>query len=157
MSEVKLTWHCSFFDELSATQLYNILRLRTEVFILEQNCLYQDVDGKDAKAFHLFATGDNGEVMAYARILPHGISYEDVSIGRVVTSPKVRGTGAGRELMKRVMEFIKKEFNDPSIRISAQSYLIKFYSGFGFSTVGEEYLEDDIPHTQMVFPSGIKN
>jgi ElaA protein len=146
-----LTWHCKHFDELSAQELYSILRLRTEVFILEQHCLYQDVDGKDVKCFHVFASNENMEVMAYARVLPKGVSYEEVSIGRVVTSPKVRGTGAGKELMNRVMELVKKEFNDPSVRISAQSYLIKFYSDFGFKTAGEEYLEDDIPHTQMLY------
>jgi ElaA protein len=150
-TEVKLTWHCRHFTGLSAAELYGILRLRTEVFILEQHCLYQDVDGKDVKCFHLFAANENKEVMAYARILPHRVSYDEVSVGRVVTSPKVRGTGAGRELMKRTMEFIKKEFNDPAVRISAQSYLIRFYSGLGFKTAGEEYMEDDIPHTQMLY------
>jgi ElaA protein len=155
--QTQLTWHCKHFSKLTAAELYNILRLRTEVFILEQNCLYQDVDGKDVKCFHLFGVNEANEVQAYARVLPQGVSYEEVSVGRVVTSKKARGTGAGKELMKRVIEFISKEFGSASIRISAQSYLIKFYSDFGFRTVGEEYLEDDIPHTQMIFPSGIKN
>jgi ElaA protein len=150
---VKLTWHCKHFDALTAAELYNILRLRTEVFILEQNCLYQDVDGKDVKCFHLFAANENNEVLAYARILPQGISYNEVSIGRVVTSPKVRGTGTGKVMMEKVMDFIKKEFGNTAVRISAQSYLIKFYSDFGFAPVGEDYLEDDIPHRQMLFRS----
>jgi len=151
MQKQNITWHCKHFSELTAAELYSILRLRTEVFILEQNCLYQDVDGKDVKCYHVFGVNDANEVMAYARVLPHGVSYEEVSVGRVVTSPKARGTGAGKEMMKRVMEFIRKKFNDPPVRISAQSYLIKFYSDFGFKTAGDEYLEDDIPHTQMLF------
>lgn len=147
----KLGWHCKHFNKLSAAELYSILRLRTEVFILEQNCLYQDVDGKDVKSFHIFGSNSEGEILAYARVLPPGISFAEASIGRVVTSLKVRGTGAGRDLMKKVMDFIRQEFPGISIRISAQSYLIKFYSDFGFAPVGEDYLEDDIPHRQMIF------
>lgn len=148
---MELKWKCKHFNELTAAELYRILRLRTEVFILEQNCLYQDVDGKDVKSFHLFATGNDGEVLAYARVLPPGISYTEVSIGRVVTSPKVRGTGAGKELMKQVMSMIDQQFPGSPIRISAQSYLVNFYAGFGFITQGEDYLEDDIPHRQMLY------
>lgn len=148
---IQLQWKCKHFNELSAAELYSILRLRTEVFILEQSCLYQDVDGKDVKSYHVFAEGSNGEVLAYARVLPPGVSYTEASIGRVVTSPKVRGAGTGKELMKKVMSMMAREFPGKAIRISAQSYLIKFYSGFGFVPQGEDYLEDDIPHRQMLY------
>jgi ElaA protein len=148
---MNLTWHCKPFESLSAKELYNILRLRTSVFILEQNCLYQDVDGKDIKALHLFAT-ENENVIAYARIFAPGAVYEEASIGRVATAKEHRGKGLGIILMQKAMEFIKKEFDDPAVRISAQSYLIKFYSGFGFKISGNEYLEDDIPHTAMIYP-----
>jgi ElaA protein len=146
-----LRWECKHFSRLSAAELYSILRLRTEVFILEQNCLYQDVDGKDVKSFHVYGTNADGDILAYARILPPGVSYEEASIGRVVTSPRTRATGAGKELMKKVMEIIEREFPGTPVRISAQSYLIKFYSDFGFMPVGEDYLEDDIPHRQMIY------
>ena len=151
MQPVNLSWHCKHFSELSASELYSILRLRTEVFILEQNCLYQDVDGKDVKCYHIFAMDEKGDVHAYARILPPGISYDEVSIGRVVTSPAARSTGTGKALMQKAMQFIGESFGNAGVRISAQSYLVKFYSDFGFKVQGEEYLEDDIPHTQMLF------
>lgn len=154
MKTADLSWHCKHFSELAAAELYSILRLRTQVFILEQNCLYQDVDGKDVKCYHIFATDKKGDAVAYARILPAGISYSEVSIGRVVTAASVRGTGAGKELMQRTMEFISEKFGKAAVRISAQSYLLKFYSTFGFRIEGEEYLEDDIPHTQMLFEPG---
>lgn len=146
-----ITWHCRHFSELTAAELYSILRLRTQVFILEQSCLYQDVDGKDVSCYHIFATDKNAQAVAYSRVLPAGVSYDEVSIGRVVTSPSVRGTGAGKALMEKTMKFISEKFGRVGVRISAQSYLIKFYSDFGFRTAGDEYLEDDIPHTQMLF------
>lgn len=152
---IKLYWECKHFNELSAAELYSILRLRTEVFILEQNCLYQDVDGKDIKSYHVFGKSNAGEVLAYARVLPPGTSYSEASVGRVVTSPSVRGTGAGKELMNKVMSIMENKFPGSAIRISAQSYLIKFYRGFGFIPQGEDYLEDDIPHRQMLWvPDG---
>lgn len=143
-------WKCKAFNSLSVNELYGILRARTSVFILEQNCLYQDVDGKDTSAWHLFFS-ENEQIKAYARIFPPGLSYEQASIGRVLTTKADRGKGHGKELMEIALKFIKKEFNDPPIKISAQSYLIKFYREFGFYPIGEEYLEDDIPHTAMIF------
>jgi len=131
-------------------ELYGILRARTSVFILEQNCLYQDVDGKDPLAWHIFKS-ENDEIKAYARIFPPGIAYEQASIGRVLTIKDHRNKGLGKELMKNALQFIQNEFNNPPIKISAQSYLIKFYTEFGFHPVGKEYLEDDIPHTAMIF------
>lgn len=147
---LQYTWRCKAFGELTAIELYGILQLRTDVFILEQNCLYRDVDGKDIKAFHLFASSED-KIHAYARILPPGISYDEVSIGRVVTSKAARNTGLGKLLMNKCMDFIKEKFPETPVRISAQSYLIKFYQEFGFNATGPEYLEDDIPHIQMLF------
>jgi ElaA protein len=144
------TWKVKHFKELSTWELYAIMQLRLAVFSVEQNCPYQDADDKDQPSFHLTGFDDRGKLVAYARILPPDISYKEVSIGRIVTSKAVRGTGAGKELMKKSMEFIHKEFGKVPVRISAQCYLKKFYSGFGFEIVGEEYIEDNIPHIEML-------
>lgn len=144
-----ITWITKSFDQLSNIELYQLLQLRLEVFSVEQNVAYQDADGKDLQAFHLLGYNAENELIAYARVLPAGVAYKELSIGRVVTSPKARGTGAGRELFKKAMEFVNITFGNVPIRISAQSYLIKFYSSFGFKPYGEEYLEDSLPHTGM--------
>ncbi len=144
-----ITWKIKAFNELNIHELYEMFRLRLEVFCVEQNAAYQDADGKDLTAYHICGYNEQNELMAYARILPAGLAYTEASIGRVVTSPKARGTGAGRELFKNALQFTLQKFGAIPIRISAQSYLIKFYSGFGFNTVGEEYLEDSLPHTEM--------
>ena len=147
---MNMTWQISPWSELSTETLYALLALRAEVFVVEQNCPYQDVDGKDLKSLHVCGYSENGELFAYARLVQPGVSYEDWSIGRVVTSPRVRRTGAGEELMRSCMAY----FNDhgiSSVRISAQSYLHDFYTKFGFVRVSEEYLEDDIPHMEMLF------
>lgn len=144
------TWRTQTLDALSARELYAIFQLRLEVFSVEQNAAYQDADGKDLQSFHISGFNEQGDLIAYARILPGGIAYDEVSIGRVVTSPKVRGTGAGRQLFTKALEFVVKKYGDVPVRISAQSYLIKFYQSFGFETVGDEYLEDSLPHTEML-------
>ncbi|MFI5164452.1 MAG: GNAT family N-acetyltransferase [Bacteroidia bacterium] len=146
----EITWSCKSFKDLSNKELYEIFRLRISVFVVEQNCPYQDADGKDLKALHVMGK-QSAALIAYARILPKNISYEEVSIGRVVTAKEVRRTGAGKTLMEKSMEFIEKEFGKVSVRISAQSYLQKFYEGFGFKRVSDEYMEDDIPHVEMLF------
>jgi ElaA protein len=147
---MNVNWSCKHFKDLSNKELYQIFRLRLAVFVVEQNCPYQDADGKDLKSLHV--TGkQNDELIAYARIVLPGISYQEVSIGRVVTSKEARRTGAGKILMKKSMECIKKEFGNVPVRISAQSYLQKFYEGFGFKRVSDEYMEDDIPHVEMLF------
>ena len=145
-----LTWQIKTWNNLTRDELYAILALRAEVFVVEQNCPYQDVDGKDLKSLHVCGFTPGGELCAYARLVMPGVSYDEWSIGRVVTSPRVRNTGAGRALMQTCMQ----HFADNSIgavRISAQSYLKKFYESFGFVHVSEEYLEDDIPHIEMLF------
>ncbi|MEZ5047104.1 MAG: GNAT family N-acetyltransferase [Chitinophagaceae bacterium] len=137
------------FDELSAKVLYELLQLREEVFVIEQNCIYQDMDNKDYKSVHVMGFLNNN-LVAYCRIVPQGISYIDYpSIGRVVTSPAVRGQEIGKKLMQCAIEETIKLYNK-SIKISAQAHLQKFYQSFGFQTVSEEYLEDDIPHVAMV-------
>lgn len=148
---------CKLFDELTVYELYDIMALRLEVFSVEQNCPYQDADGKDLKGWHLMARNTEGVLVAYTRLLPKGISYDNyASIGRVVSSPSVRGTGIGKILMEKSIEEMKRLFPNDSIKIGAQTYLLKFYQSFGFESTGEAYLEDGIPHTSMVLFSGMK-
>ena len=116
---------------------------------MEQNCVFQDADNKDQKAFHVQVKVGN-ELAAYTRILSAGISYEEVSIGRVVSDMNFRGTGAGRKVMQESMNFIHRTYGNCVVRISAQTYLLKFYKSLGFQEVGEVYLEDDIEHIEMV-------
>ena len=137
------------FGELSTTELYQILRLRSEVFVVEQNCVYQDVDNKDQKALHVVGI-KNEKVVAYTRIFKPGDYFEHASIGRVVVAMDQRKYGFGKDIMKASISVIEKRFPKSSIEISAQSYLIKFYSELGFVPFGEEYLEDGIPHTRML-------
>lgn len=145
-----ITWKIKQFNELSVEELYQIFNLRIAVFVVEQNCPYQDADGKDLKSFHLMGYDESGDLVAYSRILPAGIAFNEVSIGRVITSQKVRKTGAGRELMHNAIQFISKQFGAVPIRIGAQCYLIKFYSSIGFEIASEEYLEDNIRHIEML-------
>jgi len=143
-----VNWTIKKFDELTLDELYNILQLRNEVFIVEQDCVYKDLDGKDRSAWHLMAVEDD-KLVAYTRILPPGVSYSDPSIGRVVTSSLKRRSGLGRELMKRSIEACERLFGKTSITLSAQVYLQIFYGSFDFIVVGEEYLDDGIPHIEM--------
>ena len=149
---MSLRWVCKSFYELTAEQIYTILCVRQEVFVLEQECLYLDADGKDRRSFHLMGFNGN-ELVAYARIVEPGVSYPEVSMGRILTTAKARGTGAGIELMHVGINEIENRFGKVPIRISAQTYLLEFYQKFGFSSTGKEYLEDEIPHTEMLRPS----
>lgn len=143
-----IIWKLSSFDELSNKEIYEILKLRSEVFVVEQNCVYLDADGLDYVSFH-FCGYQNDQLQAYVRILPPGISYDNPSIGRVLSRKSARRTGIGIELMKRAIPLCLKQFSAIEIDISAQVYLIKFYSNLGFNMLGETYLEDDIPHIKM--------
>lgn len=146
-------WHCLRFSELSLQQLYAILQARSRVFVLEQNCPYLDADGLDETCFHLFATlklNGKEEIAAYCRLLPAGVGFTEVSIGRVISLPIARGTGLGKELLKRALELCQVHFPDQAIRIGAQHYLEKFYQSFGFVTDSEIYMEDGIPHVEML-------
>jgi ElaA protein len=120
------------------------------VFVVEQQCIYEDCDGKDKKSYHLFAE-HNGEILVYLRILEKGISYNEISIGRVLARENYRGNGFAKQMMLRAIEFIENNLNEKVIRISAQEYLLKFYSSLGFVRVSEGYLEDDIPHIEMLY------
>ncbi|WP_127140360.1 GNAT family N-acetyltransferase [Flagellimonas marinaquae] len=137
------------FDELNIHQLYQILRLRSEVFVVEQDCVYQDVDNKDQKALHIMGMKD-GQVVAYTRVFKPGDYFDNVSIGRVVVSQEQRQYGLGKQIMLASLAAIDQRFPDKPIEISAQSYLLKFYTDLGFSAFGEEYLEDGIPHRRML-------
>jgi ElaA protein len=143
-----LTFKIKRFNELSTQELYQILQLRSEVFVVEQNCVYQDIDGKDEKAIHAMGFYEN-KIVAYTRLFDKGYYFEEASIGRVVVSQKVRAKKFGHDLMKVSIETIEKEFKTSNITISAQKYLKKFYETHNFEQTSEMYLEDDIPHIQM--------
>lgn len=138
------------FDELSTREFHDLLQLRIGVFIVEQNCPYPELDGKDLESFHVIGRSDEGKTVATARILPQGISYPEVSIGRVSSHPDFRSTGLGHRLMDEIHAFIRKQFGNVPVRISAQAYLLEFYEKHGYISTGKEYLEDDIPHVEMV-------
>lgn len=137
------------FNQLTTQELYQILRLRSEVFVVEQDCVYQDVDNKDQKALHIIGT-KNGEIVAYTRIFKPGDYFNNVSIGRVVVSQDQRKYGLGKQIMQASLAAIDQRFPNQPIEISAQSYLLKFYTELGFKVTGEEYLEDGIPHRRML-------
>ena len=142
---------CAPFDALSIHQLYAVMALRQEVFVVEQNCPYLDADGKDLRAHHLMGFDEEGALIAYCRLLPPGLVYHGyASIGRVVNAPHMRGKGMGIELMQEALAQCKFLFGNLPIKISAQCYLIRFYESLGFHTQGESYLEDDIPHIAMI-------
>ncbi len=138
------------FSELELDELYQILQLRNKVFVVEQNCIYQDTDGKDKDAFHLFFK-ENDKIVAYARIFKPGDYFDKTSIGRVVVSPSYRNKNYGKKLMQEAILFVTDVLKENTIKISAQSYLEKFYRDLGFIPVGKEYLEDGIPHRKMIY------
>lgn len=144
-----MEWFLKNYQEVTKDELYSVLRLRAEVFVVEQDCPYQDVDDKDQRAWHLFGV-DQGEVVAYLRVFKAGDYFQEISIGRVVVKPTYRATGLGHQLMKKAIRFIESKPGDTSIRISAQTYLKKFYESHGFKQVGAPYLEDGLPHIGML-------
>lgn len=150
MTATPIRWICKPFDQLSTTDLYAILRLRSEVFVVEQNCPYLDMDNKDQASHHL--CGYINDVLAcYVRILPPGLAYSNYSsIGRVVSSPSFRRTGVGRLLMPEAIRLTKELYPAHQIKIGAQLYLLDFYKSFGFEPIGASYLEDNIPHISMI-------
>lgn len=137
------------FEELSTQELYQILRLRSEVFVVEQDCVYQDIDNMDQKALHVLGLKD-GELVAYTRMFKPRDYFENASIGRVVVAQKQRKYGYGKQIMQVSMAALAQRFPKTTIEISAQKYLLKFYTELGFTTQGEEYLEDGIPHVRMI-------
>ncbi len=146
-----ITWRECPFDGLTLRELQAIYMARQQVFTIEQNCIYLDADGCDEAAWHLAAWSAAEPVpLAYARVLPPGLKYAEASIGRVITTANGRGTGLGRELVRRAIALSGRVYPAQGIRISAQSRLEAFYQGFGFTIVGERYIEDGIPHTEML-------
>ncbi len=143
-----MKWVLKKFGELTLDELYSILELRSKVFIVDQNFIYNDPDAKDQVAWHLIGMEED-QLIAYSRILPPGVVYTDPAIGRVVTSPVKRKSGLGRELMNRSIKHCQELFGKTSITLSAQAYLKKFYESLGFSAIGDEYLDDGIPHIKM--------
>lgn len=137
------------FEALTANELYTILRLRSEVFVVEQDCVYQDLDDKDKKALHVIGWYGN-TIVAYTRIFDVKLYFNEASIGRVVVDQKHRSKGFGTDIMNASIDAIKKHYNQAQIKISAQTYLIKFYNNLGFKEQGKPYLEDGIPHTAMI-------
>lgn len=138
------------FADLSLNELYDILRLRSEIFVVEQNCVYNDLDGLDKEAVHQFLR-KNEEIVAYSRLLKPGTRFPEYSIGRVVVKQSERGTGLGIEMMQEAKKYIQNEWGATKIKISAQSYLQRFYENLGFEIVTEMYLEDGIPHYGMIY------
>ena len=150
-SDSDLKWQWCRLGELSAEQLYAVLAERVAIFVVEQNCPYQELDGLDQDAEHLIAWSGKA-VAGYLRVLGPGTRFDDPSIGRIITSKAFRGSGLGRELVAKGIERTRQRYPGRPVRISAQAYLEKFYRSFGFETVSEQYLEDNIPHVEMLLP-----
>jgi len=143
---MELCWHDRGFSELSVAELYAILALRERVFVVEQSCAYLDADGLDPASRHLWAERAGSGIHGYLRIVPAGAKYDEVSLGRIVTAPEARGSGLGRTLVRRGLDAV----GDVAVRIGAQAHLERFYGEFGFRRASEPYLEDGIPHIEML-------
>lgn len=144
------------FNELILDELYQVLQLRSEIFVVEQNCVYQDIDGKDQIALHVLGF-KNDTLIAYTRCFDQGIYFEEASIGRVLVKETERKFNYGHDILKASMDIIQSRFKTAKIKISAQQYLTKFYESHGFQQIGEGYLEDGIPHIAMIKSQDVKN
>ena len=147
---MSIDWTWKQFSELSGAEMHEVLSLRQKVFVVEQQCIYQDADQLDMQSWHLLGRRLGGQIVGYARICFPGTRYKEPSIGRILTAPRSRGSGLGREVLRLSIEKCKQEYPTLGIRIAAQVYLIKFYAGFGFEAVGDPYEEDGIDHVDMV-------
>lgn len=145
-----IKWQCADITELSAQQMHAILKARCDVFIVEQNCAFPEIDDYDHVALHLTAWANGDQVAAYLRILPPSSTYAEPSLGRVLSGTAFRGTGIGRQLIAEGLKRLELRYPNQSVRIGAQSYLIQFYGAFGFKIASEEYIEDGIPHVEML-------
>lgn len=145
-----MNWKYLRLHEFDAKSLYEVLKLRVNVFIIEQACFYHELDDKDYYATHVMAYDSDNRLVGYLRIVDPGISYDELSIGRIVVAPEVRGEGYGRDLVTEGLTYIKEVHGPVPVRISAQAYLEKFYESFGFQAVSDVYLEDEIPHIEML-------
>ena len=151
---MSIDWKCKPFDQLTPDELYAILRLRSEVFVVEQNCVFLDADNKDQPSLHIM--GWQGDLLAaYARLIPAGISYSEASIGRVVTSPAARSLGMGKELMQQAINILYTSWGNADIKICAQLYLERFYNSFGFQRSSDIYIEDGIEHIEMLLQKSL--
>lgn len=149
-SHLPLHWQCLPFAALNTAQLYELLALRSEVFVVEQQCVFLDIDGVDREVWHLLGHGDDGRLLAYARLLPPGLkSPTDAVIGRVVTATAARGSGTGRALMAEAVAHCERLWPGQALTLHAQAHLQAFYGSFGFVQVAEPYLEDGILHIEM--------
>lgn len=146
-----MKWILKRFDELTASELYEILSLRNEVFIVEQKCPFQDIDYLDLCSYHMFARDEEGKISAYLRIIQKGKCYDEASIGRVIVRADKRGTGIAKEMMLSAIDFIVNSLHEPAIRIGAQARLTQFYGSIGFQTDSEIYIEDGISHVEMLY------
>lgn len=149
-----IDWRFIAFDALTTSDLYAALQLRSEVFVVEQACLFQDLDGADAHSMHLLGTlatvGASSQLVAYARCVPAGVKYAEASIGRVVTHASVRGTGVGHQLMRQAIACTRQQWGGQAIRIGAQAHLAQFYQQHAFTDAGRPYVEDGIAHLEML-------
>jgi ElaA protein len=146
---MNITWSCKAFNTLTPDELYSILQLRNEVFVVEQNCVFQDCDDKDQQSYH-FMGWQHNKLIAYTRLMPTGLAYEEISIGRVVISPSIRRIKIGKELMIRSIDKLHELFGKMPVKIGAQLYLKRFYESLGFTQSSDVYLEDGIEHIKMI-------
>lgn len=146
-----LDWQIKYYSDLTINEFHDIIALRLEAFVVEQNCSYLDLDGKDKKSYHVICRDGKGDIVATARILPPNLAYKEASIGRVVINEKLRGKGVGHELMQNAVDFSQVEFGVSPVKISAQKHLEQFYEKHNFKSTGNEYLEDEIPHVEMIY------
>lgn len=144
-----MKWSIKHFDELTNIEVYEIIKLRTEVFVVEQESIYSDCDNKDLDAYHLQLRDEQNQLLGYLRMLDRGVSYDSYSIGRVIIDLQLRGTGYGEQLVRRGVAFIAEHWGGQHITISAQQRLTRFYEKVGFQVESEPYIEDGIPHIQM--------
>lgn len=147
-----LNWQIKHYNDLTTNEFHDLIALRMEIFVVEQDCPYQDLDGKDKKSYHMICRDGMGNLAGTARILPAGLAYKDAcAIGRVVIREDLRGGGHGHTLMDNCVEFCLKEFGGTPMMISAQKHLEKYYEQHKFKSTGNEYLEDGIPHVEMIY------
>ncbi|MDX2361190.1 MAG: GNAT family N-acetyltransferase [Crocinitomicaceae bacterium] len=144
-----MDWQIKPYIDLTLNEFHDIIALRMKIFVVEQDCPYQDLDGKDKKSYHLIGRNGMGDIVATARIMPPGLGYDDAAIGRVVVDEELRGKGLGHGIMKECIKYALVEFGKAPIMISAQKHLEKYYGQHDFVSTGNEYLEDGIPHVEM--------
>ncbi|HET9653685.1 MAG TPA: GNAT family N-acetyltransferase [Usitatibacter sp.] len=150
-----ITWRCAPFDELTPREIHDMLQARSAAFVVEQNCVFLDIDGIDPSCWHLVGYETSDHLVAAARLVPPGTKFPEPSIGRVVTTGAVRGTGVGRELMREAIAHAERLWPRQALRVSAQQHLEKFYGSLGFVTTSAPYMEDGIPHIDMLRPAAV--